>query len=69
MKREDGTLTQCQKYVLQLISNGVPTESIATAMKVEINTVNWHRMNIIKNLKAQSMPHAVALALREGAIK
>jgi DNA-binding CsgD family transcriptional regulator len=55
-------LTPTQRRVLELIAAGAKTPDVCRTLFVTANTV------ILRELRARSMPHAVALAIRHGEI-
>jgi DNA-binding CsgD family transcriptional regulator len=61
-------LTPTQRRVLELIAAGEKTPDLCSALFVTRNTVAFHRRCILRELRARSMPHAVALAIRSGEI-
>jgi DNA-binding CsgD family transcriptional regulator len=61
-------LTPTQRRVLELIAAGEKTPDLCRALFVTRNTVAFHRRCILRELRARSMPHAVALAIRAGEI-
>jgi DNA-binding CsgD family transcriptional regulator len=59
-------LTPTQRRVLELIAAGEKTPDLCRVLFVTRNTVAFHRRCILRELRARSMPHAVALAIRVG---
>ncbi len=61
-----GLLTEREKEVLVLISKGLTTAKISNELNISINTLNYHRKTLIRNLKFKSPAQLVAFALRIG---
>ena len=60
------TLTVREREVLQLISEGHSTRSIADALHISVKTVETHRKNIMEKMDARSVAELTKIALREG---
>jgi DNA-binding CsgD family transcriptional regulator len=61
------TITKRPLDVLRALANGCPTVyTVAAEMGISINTVNHHIATAKVSLRASSLPHAVAIAIREG---
>ena len=59
-------LTNRELEVLRLMKQGSLSKEIANTLKVSINTVNTHRRNILRKLKANNSIEAVNFAQRLG---
>ena len=60
------SLTQRQRQCLAWISDGKTMQDIADILGVSLSGVKFHLDNARGNLAASTLPHAVALALRQG---
>lgn len=60
------TLTQRERQCLGWISEGKTMQDIAQLLGVSSSGVKFHLDNARRNLAALTLPHAVALALRQG---
>ncbi|WP_456679816.1 MULTISPECIES: helix-turn-helix domain-containing protein [unclassified Bradyrhizobium] len=60
------TLTQRERQCLGWISEGKTMQDIAQLLGVRPRGVKFHLDNARRNLAALTLPHAVALALRQG---
>ena len=67
VQRAEG-LSEAERRVLALVAAGSPTDEIAVALGVSPHTVRTHVRNLMRKLDAQSRAHAVAIAMREGAV-
>jgi DNA-binding NarL/FixJ family response regulator len=61
-------LTQRQREVLQLLSEGRPMKEIADILNVSEKTVMFHKYEIMKSFHIKSNPDLVLLALKHGLI-
>lgn len=61
-------LTQRQREVLQLLSEGRPMKEIADILNVSEKTVMFHKYEIMKSFHIKSNPELVLLALKHGLI-
>ena len=61
-----GTLTQRERQCLAWISDGKTMQDIAQLLGVSTRGVKFHLDNARRNLAALTLPHAVALAFRQG---
>ncbi|MFA5480327.1 MAG: response regulator transcription factor [Candidatus Muiribacteriota bacterium] len=68
-QREETTLTQREKEVLQMIAEGLTSKEIADKLCLSVNTVQVHRKNIMKKCSAHKQTDLVKVALKEGLIK
>jgi LuxR family transcriptional regulator, activator of conjugal transfer of Ti plasmids len=59
-------LTQRERQCLAWISQGKTMQDIASLLDVTPRGVKFHLDNARRNLAALSLPHAVALAMRQG---
>jgi DNA-binding NarL/FixJ family response regulator len=59
-------LTARAREVLQLIADGKSTKVIARELFVSVKTVEWHRSQLMKKLRMQSVAELVKYAIREG---
>ncbi|MDQ3936666.1 MAG: helix-turn-helix transcriptional regulator [Actinomycetota bacterium] len=66
-RRSDG-LTERERDVLERLAEGRPTEEVATLLHVSPHTVRSRIKTVLRKLGARNREHAVAIALREGAI-
>ena len=61
-------LTGEELAVLRLASQGLTLEQAADELGVSIATVTRRRADIFRKLRAKTLPHAVAIAIRQGLI-
>jgi len=59
-------LTAREREVLQLIAEGRSTKMIAKELFVSPKTIEWHRSQLMKKLKVQSVAELVKYAINEG---
>ncbi|MCA1727001.1 MAG: response regulator transcription factor [Actinobacteria bacterium] len=62
-------LTPREKEMLQLLSQGMRNEEIATSLHLSVRTVQTHVQNILGKLGVHSRLEAVAFAARAGLVK
>jgi DNA-binding NarL/FixJ family response regulator len=62
----NGTLTEREREILQLISDGCSNKEVSDKLFISIQTVKTHVAHIFGKLQAKDRAHAVAVALREG---
>jgi len=62
------TLTQREREVLRLLSDGSSNEAIASALGISTETVRTHVRKAMAKLDADTRTHAVATALRQSLI-
>lgn len=62
-------LTERERQVLQLVTEGKTNREIATALFVAESTVNFHMKNILSKLHLRNRAEAVAYALRSGLVE
>ena len=65
---EPTTLTPREFEVLELITKGMTTASIAEKLHVSVHTINSHRKNILKKLNLKSPAELIVYALESGLI-
>jgi len=61
-------LTQREREVLRLLSEGMTNDAMGAALSISPQTVRTHVQKAMENLGAQTRVQAVATALREGLI-
>ncbi len=69
MEREEATdsvLTAREREVLQLLSEGIPSKEIATALDLSVRTVETHRKQIMDKLNIHSVAELTKYAIRKG---
>jgi len=59
-------LTDREREVLQLLSEGKTTKQIALLFKVSVKTIETHRLNIMEKLDIHNIPGLTKYAIREG---
>lgn len=59
-------LTNREIEVMQMMKQGLLSKEIANSLKISINTINCHRQNILRKLKANNSIEAVNFAQRLG---
>jgi len=59
-------LTPREREVLQLIAEGKSTKAIAKELYVSAKTIEWHRSQLMKKLRVQSVAELVKYAISEG---
>lgn len=64
--REESVLTQRQRQCLGWISDGKTMQDVADLLGIKQRGVKFHLDHARQNLAASTLPHAVALALRQG---
>lgn len=62
-------LTKREMEVLQLISQELTTEQIATRLQVSISTIETHRHNLLQKLGAKSVVGMIKIAFKQGLIE
>lgn len=67
-KQSNINVTEREKEVLSLISEGKISKEIADKLFISINTVNNHRKNIIEKLNVSNSSEAVKCAMKLGII-
>lgn len=64
-----GRLTERERQVLSLVSEGLTNRSIAAQLSLSENTVKYHLKNILQKLHLRNRAQAVAYALESGLLK
>lgn len=64
-----GRLTERERQVLRLVSEGLTNRSIAAQLSLSENTVKYHLKNILQKLHLRNRAQAVAYALESGLLK
>lgn len=64
-----GVLSDRQREIVLMMSDGLSNREIAVALFLSIYTVQSHVQHIFGLLSARSRTHAVAIALRTGVIE
>lgn len=59
-------LTEREREVLQLIAEGKSTKMIARELYVSPKTIEWHRSQVMKKLRMESVAELVKYAISEG---
>ena len=62
------TLTEREREILGLISDGLTNAAIAEELVVSVNTVRNHVANLLAKLGARSKLEALSIAIREGLV-
>jgi DNA-binding NarL/FixJ family response regulator len=65
-KRKVAQLSQREKEILQLISEGKSTKEIAALIHVSVKTVETHRQHIMQKVGAHNVAALTKYAVREG---
>lgn len=68
-RRRTAALSGAELRVLALVAEGSSTEEAAEELSLSPHTVRTHLRNVMRKLEASSRAHAVAIAIRESAIK
>lgn len=68
-ERRTATLSDAELRVLALVAEGSSTEAVAETLSLSPHTVRTHLRNVMRKLEASSRAHAVAIAIREAAIR
>ena len=66
VRRGNGSLTNKERQVLQLIAEGFSSKKIAEEFKLSLNTVHVHRNNIMRKLNIHKQAELIRYALKEG---
>ena len=56
-------ITPKERTILEHIANGLTTQEIADRCNISVNTVEFHRKNLIIKLEAENAPHLTAKAI------
>lgn len=67
--RRAGYLTDREREVLVLLTEGARSEDIAARLHISLNTVRTHIRNILTKLQVRSRLEAAAFAVRHGIVK
>lgn len=65
---EDGELTKREVELISLIAEGKTNKEIATLLGISVNTVETHRLNLMKKLGVHDRGQLVRYAIRKGLI-
>ena len=68
-KKTAPTLSEREKEVLELIAVGLSSEEISLKLQININTVFFHRKNIMRELGALNAPNMIKLAFDHKILK
>ena len=63
------TLTDQQRHLLTMVAAGLTDQSIARRLGLHYGSVRRHMTVIIRVLGARNRTHAVAVAMRAGALR
>ena len=61
---DDNILTRREREVLSLLSKGMASKQIASALNVSLNTVYRHRQNILRHLNVANTAEAVRIGVK-----
>ena len=61
-------LKQIEVQILELTAEGLKTEEVAKELLITPNAVRHRKNSVFEKLGASNMPHAVVLALKQGAL-
>lgn len=64
--RREGGLSDREREVVQLVSEGKTSREIAWILHVSVKTVEAHRQHVMKKLGVRSVPELTRYAIREG---
>ena len=67
-ERDDVRLTERQKEVLRLISQGYSAKDIANALQISVRTAEFHRAEIMERLKLHSTAMMTRYAIERGIV-
>lgn len=59
-------LTSREREVLQLIAEGLSTKQIAFNLGLSVKTIETHRRQLMRKLKAKNIADLVKVAIKEG---
>jgi DNA-binding NarL/FixJ family response regulator len=65
-RRPNSSLSDREREVLRLVSEGLPTKQIASTLSISERTVKFHVNSIMRKLGADNRAQAVALAAQRG---
>ncbi len=63
-----GKLTEREREVLQLVTEGYSTKEIGEKLCLSVPTIHTHRQHLIQKLKARNIADLVRYAIRQGII-
>ena len=69
IRRRAETLTKREREVLDLVACGLPSREIARALQVSDKTIETHRVNIMKKMKARNVSHLIGMSAQAGLIR
>ena len=69
IRRRAEMLTKRERQVLDLVAAGMSTREIAEALQVSYKTVDAHRVNVTKKMKARNVSHLIAMSVQVGLIR
>lgn len=64
----NGKLSNKEREVIELLSNGLTAKEIADKLIISTRTVETHRKNMMKKLNAKNTAELIAIAMKSGAI-
>ena len=68
-RRRKINLSDREIEILVLVADGHSNKEIAKTLGITTDTVDKHNRNIVEEIKAKNMKHAVAIAVRNKVIK
>ncbi len=68
LEEGDRTLSARQREILQMLADGMPTDTVARELGLSTETVRTHTKRILAKLEASTRTQAVAIGLRYGLI-
>jgi DNA-binding NarL/FixJ family response regulator len=68
-KRKPEDLTAREKDILLLIWSGLKNKEIGHKLKISVKTVEAHRANMMKKMRASNTAHLLRTAIQEGLLK
>jgi DNA-binding NarL/FixJ family response regulator len=69
LEEGDRTLTARQREILQMLADGLQTDTVAKRLGLSTETVRTHTKRILAKLHADTRTQAVAIAIRNGLIQ
>jgi DNA-binding NarL/FixJ family response regulator len=69
LEEGERTLTVRQRQILQMLADGMQTETVARELGLSTETVRTHTKRILAKLHADTRTQAVAIAIRNGLIQ
>ena len=61
-----GSLTPRERQILRFVAQGQTNARIAEMLSISVNTVEWHRANVMTKLGAHTVVDLVRYALQHG---